>query len=351
MYRSFIINSWAFIFVISSIFMVACDKEEEDVFKIQMSQLIGEWVYDHPERGVWEEQKYLESGVLYFSNINRIGFYFSNELVDGVYSIINNNEVEFFSKINNTSFYTKMTVFDITDYSYTAEYNNGESVGIFTYAKILNRYEMQRGEKIRPDYESLVHTKILGYRSHDKNIAVVNSQTGEITADLPGRTYVDVITEEGTAVVKVFVGVDWNSMLKNFGKNREGIIADNGLPYYVENALCYEVIDDPDVSSVMYVLQEETDVVNEVYVLLKGNVSLERMYNLLVEKYYYNSEITKIEELYYAFTDKETLDESSLGVILDGKNNFIYFLDLNSIRTRSGSTSFPDKIEIVKYSL
>ena len=108
MYRSFIINSWAFIFVVSSIFMVACDKEEE-VFKLQKSQLVGEWVYNHPERGVWEEQKYLESGVLYFSNINQNGFYFSNELVDGVYSIINNNEVEFFSKINNTSFYAKFS--------------------------------------------------------------------------------------------------------------------------------------------------------------------------------------------------------------------------------------------------
>lgn len=351
MYRSFIINSWAFIFVVSSIFMVACDKEEE-VFKLQKSQLVGEWVYNHPERGVWEEQKYLESGVLYFSNINQNGFYFSNELVDGVYSIINNNEVEFFSKINNTSFYAKMTVFDITDYSYTAEYSNGESVGIFTYAKILNRYEMQRGEKIRPEYESLVHTNILGYRSHDKSIAVVNSQTGEITADFPGRTYVDVITEEGTAVVKVFVGVDWNSMLKNFGKNREGIIADNGLPYYFfENALCYEVKENPDVNFVMYVLQEETDIVNEIYILLKENVSLERMYNLLVEKYYCYSEGTEIEELYYAFTDKETLDESSLGIILDGNNRRIYFLDLNSIRTRSGISFFPDRKEIVKYSL
>ena len=59
-----------------------------------------------------------------------------------------------------------MKVFEITDYSYTAEYNDGESLGIFTYAKLLNSYEMQHGESLTPDYADYVIS--LGKRTGDK---------------------------------------------------------------------------------------------------------------------------------------------------------------------------------------
>ena len=43
------------------------------------------------------------------------------------------------------------------------------------------------------------------FKSHSQKIVDVNSETGELTANLSGRTYIDVVTEDGTGVVEVNV--------------------------------------------------------------------------------------------------------------------------------------------------
>lgn len=328
-----------FLFLFISVFaMVACNPDsdsEVDVFKLKASQLEGEWVYNHPELGVWEKQKFLSNGVFYFSNRVIGEFSFSNQLIDGEYKIIGNDQVEFSYTINGVPFLITMKVFEITDYNYTAEYNDGESLGIFTYAKLLNSYEMQHGESLTPDYADYVKVNISGYRSHDKDIAVVNNQTGEITAVSAGRTYIDIITEEGTAVMEIVVDANWTAMIQHMGKNRDELVAEFGNPFYEDGSyVFYMNKEDPTIMLLAFSLSKSTNTVYVISAFLQEDVSWERMFDLLSKEFYYYEKGSVPEEYYFAFTNKETLAESNIGITFDCTEGLISILDLKSDQGR-----------------
>ena len=157
-----------FLYIFCLMCLVSCEKEEITM----KDQLLGEWVYDHPEEGIWEKLKFIESGLFYYSNDFRGEFSFSNDLNDGRYSIYDNNKIEISYTLNGTAQMGQLTVRDIKKYSFTAEFFIGknESVGVFTYAKLLKSYEMERGEKKLPDYASLVQSNIQGFKSHNTQI-------------------------------------------------------------------------------------------------------------------------------------------------------------------------------------
>lgn len=326
-----------------AICLIACEKEEE-ILKIQTSQLVGEWVYDHPEKGIWEKQKFVSSGAFYYSNRVVGEFIFSNDVVDGTYKIIDGNKVNFSYNLNNKVFSVTMTMFDITDYSYTAEYNDGESLGVFTYAKLLGNYEMERGDIINPNYLELVDTQILGYRSHQPSVAVVDPTTGEITAVAPGRTYIDLITNEGTAVVEVTV-LAWHDFVQDLGKTENEIFVDYGTPFYSAEGtygkdIYYMLHDDFDIKYLVFTVNPSTKKTSIVNILLKENYNIENILDMLSEQYYYYAAGSEEEEFYYAFTHKETLQESNIGITFDGLTGVITFLDLDAPRTVSIKSMF-----------
>lgn len=37
--------------------ITSCQEDGEELFRLQLDQLEGEWVYDAPQEGVWEVQK------------------------------------------------------------------------------------------------------------------------------------------------------------------------------------------------------------------------------------------------------------------------------------------------------
>ena len=93
-----------------------------------------------------------------------------------------------------------LKVLEITDYAYTAEYTNGNaSVGVFTYAKQIGSITVKPNETYTPSYSQSVKANIKSYASHDETIAKVNSNDGTITAISAGHTYIDIVTDQGTA--------------------------------------------------------------------------------------------------------------------------------------------------------
>ena len=337
MYR-FISKFSSFLILFISVFgLVACNPDpdpEDDGLKADL--LVGEWVYNNPEEGTWEKQKFLSNGVFYFSN-RVIGEYnFSNKMVDGEYNIFDKDQVELSYAINDVPFFITMKVFEISDYSYTAEYNDGSSLGVFTYAKLLNSYEMQHGESLKPNYTDYVKVNISAYRSQDEEIATVDKQTGEITAVSAGRTYIDVVTDEGTAVVEILVDANWTALTQNMGKDRDGVVAEYGLPFYEDASNIYYMYDnDPTTLILAFSLSKSTNKVYAISVFLQEGVYFNSIFNLLSEEFYYYEKGSKPEEYYFAFTNKETLSESNIGITLNWIEGLITFVDLTANQGRS----------------
>lgn len=216
------------------VLFAACHDDKDEPQKVQIDQLVGQWVYDHPEEGIWETQKFLPSGVFYYWNKVSGGWKFQNTANGGRFQIEGNDRVSCQFFINGVSAQIKMTILELSDYSYTAEYNDGAALGIFTYARLLDTKQIMPGESMQPDYSALVETGIRGFKSHDTQVASVDAMSGQITGVHSGHTYIDVVTDQGTAVVEVIV-FDPNEMFADysfaFGKTVPEIVEIVGDDY------------------------------------------------------------------------------------------------------------------------
>lgn len=173
---------------------------------IHPEKLAGDWVYDHPEEGVWEIMKFTSSGVFYYSN-DVATWNIENNRNDGRYSVSGDHGERLHGEYTEGGQprEVNMVFSSLNDYSFTATF--AETGLTFTYARLLASQKMKKGEKLTPNYQGLVNNvEIHNYMSHDKSIATVDFNTGEITAvAVSGRTYIDVSTSSGTAVVEVLV--------------------------------------------------------------------------------------------------------------------------------------------------
>ena len=167
--------------------------------------LVGEWVADHPEDGTWEAMYFSPYGRLSWSQNpdqwsnerNKIGgaFFVNGMDVSGTSAPVNNSNVH----------YLDMTIQKINGYEFTTRFNDTSYDVVFN--KVLRSKHLEKGEVIAPDYRQFVSDEIIAFKSHDEAIAMVDPVTGTITAVAEnGRTYVDIVTKEGTGVYKVMIG-------------------------------------------------------------------------------------------------------------------------------------------------
>lgn len=185
----------------------SCDKDDSNSSGIEIPEkdiaedIIGEWVYDHPEEDAWQSMKFVAEGSYFCYSDNKENW--SNKLKDinkGNYGV----KGMVVSAANGAT-YLDMTVSKINGYQFTARLN--ETTVDFTYHKVVMRTHLNYGESVLPPYKELVDTAIISYKSHDEGVAIVDNSTGEITAVANnGRTYVDIVTSNGTAVIKVMIG-------------------------------------------------------------------------------------------------------------------------------------------------
>lgn len=187
-----------------SIFFCCCKKDNSaDIIpETDISEdIVGEWVYDKPDENQWQSMKFVAEGSFFCFSDNKSNWTERlKNIKKGSYGV--NGMV---ISASNGSTYLDMTVSQINGYQFTGRFN--ETAIYFTFNKVVMRTHLNFGESVLPPYEDLVDAKIIGYKSHDETIAAVDEETGEITATAnTGRTYVDIITESGTAVIKVMVG-------------------------------------------------------------------------------------------------------------------------------------------------
>lgn len=191
--------------VLFSLIYTACHEDIQSTDVIPETDIaddiVGEWVYDNPEEGAWQSMKFVAEGSFFCYSDNKNEW--TQKLKDinkGSYGV---SGMDISANIGST--YLDMTVSKINGYQFTGRLH--ETTLDITYHKVVMRIHMSYGESVMPPYEDLVNAKILNYKSHDDKIATIDKNTGEITAVCNnGRTYIDIETAEGTAVVKVMIG-------------------------------------------------------------------------------------------------------------------------------------------------
>lgn len=445
--------------------VVSCSEDEQKTSNPTPPRIIGEWVFDDPENGIWEKQKFLSNMKFYLSYMTMFP-YTAQENAEGSYYYTSDNSKITFSYQNVLGgiTYQDAVIEEINDWSYTASYYNDDNTftGRYTYHKLLDVEEMPFGESCIPQYDSLISdVTIKGFKSNNEDIAIVNPNTGEITAGSTfGRTYVNVITDEGIAYIEVNVkdpenlfpdyspalnmnekevkkqwpdfcvygepvancihypiiasdyaemamiwldddknvesvqlsvnttAIDeaerekeihkylstkyeyissesgiymyfdlsnpqelpmaiyyspelnlieyqkiilddlWEDYTLNFGKSSADLIKIYGAPVYQTTTNLFFTPENDYVENVVFSLTD--DKVYAASIILRADCDWQEALNFLNRKYYYFEEGSDASNNSFAFMNKKTLTESSIGIIFDGKEGIITYVDLTA---------------------
>lgn len=306
---------------------LACNDNTEEIFQVQSSQLIGEWVCNQEDDKAWKKMSFGESDAFKYSDENMEGRNIFEE--QGMYRIISNNILECMYYNNNFSYFRNLIVSEITDNYLKVEEFEGESMGISAYVRILESYEMKSDERIIPNYSQLVKGNIIGFKSHEPTIAVVDSVSGEITAVFPGRTYIDVETDESVAVIEIIVSDLWPDYTQYIGKSKDDVKDCLGTPNFeLSMSMLYKIEDNEYINSLTFYLSSITNKVDRFVINLKEDYDIQKIVGFLNNKYYYYENWSVLESKQYAFINKHTYNESSIIITLSGLNNNIVYLEI-----------------------
>ena len=323
----------------TALFFVSCWDDEEDP-KIEtpqwraqpvLSLLSSTWVYDKPSEQVWERTEFRENGVFYTSYYDN-SIYQISENLNGKFSLENNSKIIGQYKLSSgTLMNLDWDILSISDLSLSIK-NNTAGLN-FTYAKLLLKVDIKSGKSFTPNYEELIPDtittykninkgemaipRILGYESHNTKIAEVDAETGEITGMSGGRTYIDVKTTEGTAVIEVNVaGILPFDYCDFIGKTREEIYEQFGnSPYSDTDKQIIYLLSDGDFGYLIFNFDTWTNIVKAVSVVAKEKPSFtnaEMKAYLNSAYYYYEKGSTDTQ---YAYINAETYDKATAGII------------------------------------
>lgn len=305
--------------------------------------IIGKWIWD---ASYCEEMNFLENGKIYYSNIDVArGIY--NENASGNYTIDASTK-RITLKVLPTGG-TQMTVImamtAINKFSFTAKFylTDGQSTGSFTYAKQIDSIELGDGEIRQPDYQTLVdsETTIKSFKTHNSNIVEVNAETGELTAKMGGKTYVDIVTDEGTAVVEVFVKKFVEFNYEDFiGVNKQVITNTFGYLYTTDgDYIHYDYrkgsiadmtvnVKDSHWDHISFLFDSRTGLVKAISLLARKDVwfTADEMTEYLTQKYHYYEKGSSDD--IKAFMNAETLDEAKVGVTWDTIKGILTFVEI-----------------------
>lgn len=310
-----------------------------DVSKIIVGPL---WVYDHPEENVWEVIRFLDSGTVYFSNKNG-DWDFENQDANGTYEI-DQKTISGNVKLNaiySMDFYWVVT--KITNMEFTVKtYSSGEYGGRFTYAKQLDKLELHKGESISPNYQQLVgDLRINGFKSHNTSCLSVDNETGEIKALRVGHTYVDIITEEGTAVIEVSVNSFMQYNYEDFiGVNKQTVTntfesfyttdGDDMIYNYSKGSVAEAAgaVKDTYWDFITFKFNSTTGLVKAIVLLAKKDVwfTPDEMTQYLSQRFYVYEKGT--EEDYKAFINAENLEDATVGITWDTTNGILTYVEI-----------------------
>ncbi len=318
-----------FTMLLCALSFCACNKDDEAIDYAAL--LVGQWVYDHPEEGVWETIKFTSSGMFYFSNTNEILYEFENENVNGRYFVEGDLVTGTYTLNGVSQMNLDMQITKINALEFTAKFN--DSGLSFTYARLLATKVVNYQETIIPNYGSLLRgVDVIAYASHNTKVAMVNSSTGEVTGVTSGRTYIDVITAEGTAVVEIIV----NGLLPyNFdefiGENKSVIHETFGATPASEedDVMVYQNISN-EIASLHVGINLLTGKVSDIKVCLISAVGSSYVQNITE---YLGKLYTILEgestETVKAYINDENFDDASVAITWDMPNKKITYVAID----------------------
>lgn len=303
----------------------------------------GKWVWD---KSYWETINFLPNGKLYYSNSDaERGIY--NDNASGDYTVDDINRKISLKVVPNggTQMILDLEIVSINKYSFTAKYylSDGSSTGTYTYAKQLESIELLQGEKTTPEYNRMVEAKtnIIKFESHNSDIVEVNSETGELTSKKGGRTYIDVVTDEGTAVVEVLVkGFMAYNYADFIGKSKREVTnvfeflyttdGDDIIYNYSDGSVASVsgLVKDGNWDYISFRIDPKTGLVIAVTLLAKKDVwfTPENMVQYLSQLFYVYENGT--EDTYKAFMNAETIEEATIGVTWDMTKGILTFVQI-----------------------
>lgn len=284
--------------------------------------LLNTWVYDHPEEGITEVISFKDNGVFYFSDKVTGIFDFENESVMGRYTRSGDVLSCSFMLYERPQF-VEYTIMELDECKLTLKLID---MGLsFTYHKLVGECHVDFLVTTSIDVDEMTTSSILSYKSHDTDIAEVNSKTGEVTGVGAGQTYIDVVTEKGTVVVLVVVEttiVDYSSYLgmteaqirEEFG-NDTSRETDDKIAYMIDGA------------QVIFNFSSMPRVVDGIGVDYSGSKSYDEdaMKSYLATKYYYSHDLSGDSTDVYMDVDGSSLSEVSFLVnVVKGKSQVVY---------------------------
>lgn len=289
--------------------------------------VIGTWIYDVPAEKSWERYIYEENGLIsaqWSNDILKI-----NESAQSTYKI-DGQTVSFTLASTTGQLNMRFESESINEFNWTYKaYNDNYYSGKYTSQKMLASLNMDPGDILTPDYKSLTNGyDVTAYSSHNESIAIVDASTGTITATSKGRTYIDVQTSIGTAVVEI--NADGSSLPYDFhefiGKPASEFEALFGVPFYEDES--YIIYDKPCGTIDMLSAQKDSfsDVVTAIVVYYNDNVNTNAVTCILNTTFIpYTSKST---ETFKAYMDTENLADATIGVTWDINSKTLTYVNL-----------------------
>lgn len=301
---------------------ISCSSDDDNEIVIDPTLIIGEWVYDAPDDGIWEKQKFLSNMKFYVSYLT-LNPYSEQENTEGNYYYTEGSKKFTFTYQNVLGgiTYQDAVIESINEYSYTATFYNDDNTfnGRYTYHKLIGSVSLIFNENNTLQYERLIpNANVNTFRSNNEEIAKVNPNTGEITAGTKaGRTYINVVTDEGIAYVEVYVKdpvnliPDYSSALNMNEEEVKRLWPDyciHAIP--VANCIYYPIVGYDYAAMAMIWLDDEKNV-ESVQITVKTTVVNDvvrepELHKFLSEKYEYQSSENGIYT-YYDFSQPQVL--------------------------------------------
>ena len=336
-----------------SFLLLACSSDDNnsdnseggEVVQTTLKLLSTTWVYDKPSEYSWEKTEFKENGVFYTSYYDN-SIYQIQEDLNGRFFLDKDGNITGQYKLGaGTLMNLDWSIKSISELELSIKNN---IAGLeFTYSKLLDEINLKSGETVTPDYGTLIPNTITAYKniyngeivmphikgftSHNPKVAEVDANTGEIKGLSGGRTYVDIVTTEGTAVVEVnvtgilpydycdFLGLGREEIYDMFGKS----------PYSDTNKQIMYLLSEGDFGYLVFNFSTWTDKVEAVSVVAKEKPSFtnDEMRAYLNSAYYaYEKGTTDTQ---YAYINAETYDKATAGIIWYPQDRQLVVVSIN----------------------
>lgn len=297
--------------------LASCQEEEpQEVLVVTIADLAGTWIYENAEQGTVEVMKFTEDGDFYYTNnLNAADF---TDKTPGVFSMVNANASVIASHEGNKK---TLYITDMKANTFVArDKNSGEST---TYSRLISIVETSYNINITPSYENLIKGKIKSYRSHNDKTAIVD-KWGTITGKAEGTTLIDIVTNEGTAVILVKVGGLIYDYTQAIGLTQEEVCATYGTALSATPEIVHYMTDE---KMTTFKINKRTKVTDAIYIIYsKKDFSNSALIDYLNNKYYIYKPETNGHM--YAYTNKSSFESSQVKITFDGSTNLTY-LSLN----------------------